>query len=131
MGEQGIRRSTEALVEALLSGDAAGAASLYADDGRLLTPAAELLAGRAQIESYWRAGIAVGLTGIRLDPLELELVDGVAVEVGRYALELGATTDAGKYLALHRRAADGSWRRAADVFNPDAPPARPEPEEEP
>jgi ketosteroid isomerase-like protein len=129
--EDGIRTSTAALVEALRLGDAARAAALYDLDGRLLTPAAELLAGRAQIESFWRAGIAVGLTEVRLDPVELELVDGVGVEVGRYALELGATTDAGKYLALHRRRPDGTWCRAADVFNPDVPHARPEPEEEP
>jgi ketosteroid isomerase-like protein len=129
--EDALRHSTAALVEALRLGDAARAAALYDLDGRLLTPAAELLAGRAQIESFWRAGLAVGLTAVRLDPVELELVDGVGVEVGRYALELGATTDAGKYLALHRRQADGTWCRAADVFNPDAPRARPEPEEEP
>jgi ketosteroid isomerase-like protein len=62
----------------------------------------------------------------------VESSNGVAVETGRYVLAGGAVVlDRGKYLVLHRRQADGSWRRAVDVFNPDVPAAaRPQPEEE-
>jgi len=124
--EDGIRKSTTALADALARGDAAGAAALYADDGRLLTPAAELITGRRQIEAYWREGIAIGLSVLELQVLELEVACGLAVEIGRYTLVLepnGASpvADHGKYVVLHRGQSDGSWSRSIDVFNPDVP----------
>jgi ketosteroid isomerase-like protein len=130
--EDGLERGTRELGEALARGDARAAAALYADDGKLLSPAAELFAGRRDIEGYWRAGIALGLSGLAVEAVEVEASDGVAVETGRYVLAGGELVlDRGKYLVLHRRQADGTWRRAVDVFNPDAPAAaRPRPEEE-
>jgi ketosteroid isomerase-like protein len=123
-----LQQATTALVDALGRGDAAAAAALYAADGKLLTPAAELIAGRRQIEAYWRAGIAFGLSRLEFHAAELEVVDGIAIELGRYVLALtgdgaGTVCDRGKYLVLHRRETDGSWRRAVDVFNPDVPEA--------
>lgn len=124
--EDGVRDATLALADALARGDAVAAAQLYVDDGKLLSPAAELISGRLDIEAYWRAGIAFGLAGIELDPVELEVVGGVAIEIGRYVLAVGgdgaaSVKDSGKYLVLHRRERDGAWRRAVDVFNPDVP----------
>jgi uncharacterized protein (TIGR02246 family) len=134
MGDE-VLETASALPDALARGDAAAAASLYADDGRLLTSAAELLSGRSEIEAYWRTGIAFGLAGLELHTLELSVVGRVALEIGRYSLALagdeGTTVaERGKYLALHRRQADGTWRRAVDVFNPAVTP-RYESKEEP
>jgi hypothetical protein len=43
----------------------------------------------------------------------------VAIEVGGYLVTTrDGGRDEGKYLALHRRRADGAWHRAVDVFNP-------------
>lgn len=130
MGDE-IRKATDELAAALMRGDALAAAALYADNGKLLTPAAELVTGRRQIEAYWRAGIAFGLSSVELSATELEVGGDTAVEIGRYRLRLqpdaGETVaDCGKYVVLHRRQDDGSWRRAVDVFNPDAPGARPD-----
>jgi ketosteroid isomerase-like protein len=130
-----VRQATSELAEALSRGDAAAAALLYADDGKLLTPAAELIAGRSQIEAYWRVGISCGLSSVELAADELSVSGHVAVEVGRYTLLLTSAGgspafDRGKYLALHRRLPDGSWRRAVEVFNPDVPQARPDVQEE-
>jgi ketosteroid isomerase-like protein len=121
--EDEVERGTRALGEALARGDARAAAALYADDGKLLSPAAELFAGRRDIEGYWRAGIALGLSRLEVDRVEVDTTDGVAVETGRYLLTGGALVlDRGKYLVLHRLEADGTWRRAVDVFNPDLRP---------
>lgn len=120
MGDD-VLRATPMLAEALARGDAAAAASLYADDGRLLTSAAELLAGRGEIEAYWQAGIDFGLSSLDLQTIELRVTGRVAIEIGQYALALenGATVaERGKYVALHCRLGDGSWRRAIDVFSP-------------
>jgi uncharacterized protein (TIGR02246 family) len=119
--EHAIRQAADALADALRSGDPAAAAALYAADGKLLTAAAELISGRREIEAYWEAGIRVGLSGIALESRDVQVVGGLAIEVGRYTLELGRVTDCGKYVVLHRRQPDGSWRRAIEVFNPDAP----------
>jgi ketosteroid isomerase-like protein len=126
-----VREATAQLASALARGDAAAAAALYADGGRLLAPTAELIEGRAEIEAYWRAGIAVGLSRLVLAADEIELDGSEALEIGRYELVVGDGADTGKYLALHRRQRDGTWRRAVEVFNPDVPvAARPHPKEE-
>ena len=122
--EQEVRETTAALADALNRGDAARAAALYVDDAILLTPTAELLPGRSEIESYWRAGIAVGLSRVDFETLELKLLDAVVVDIGTYAIVVSAeggeaAIEHGKYLALHVEQADGSRRRAVDVFNPD------------
>jgi uncharacterized protein (TIGR02246 family) len=118
-----VLRATATLVDALARGDAAAAAALYADDGRLLTSAAELLSGRGEIEEYWRTGIAFGLSRLDLQPIELRVTGRVAVEIGRYAVALHAdgVAEHGKYLVLHRLQPDGTWRRGVDVFNPHTP----------
>src|SRR6266542_3219505 len=122
--EHEIRETTAALADALSRGDAAGAAAWYVDDAKLLAPKAELVAGRGEIESYWRTGIALGVSRVNLETLDIGLAGAVAVEIGHYAILVASgrndpIVDRGKYLALHKQLADGVWRRAVEVFNPD------------
>lgn len=122
----GLADATANLVAAVTRGDATAAGALYTADAKLLTPSAPLVAGRSQIEAYWRTGIALGIIEIQLEVLDLEIApaESSALEVGRYALgvqagDRGHIDYRGKYVGLHRREVDGSWRRAVDVFNPD------------
>lgn len=117
----GFRERAAELAAALARGDATGAAALYSDDGKLLTPATRLISGRDEIEAYWREGIGFGLSSLELEAHDVQVLDGLAIEIGRYALAVRDGADAGKYLALHRQQPDGTWRRAVDVFNPDEP----------
>jgi uncharacterized protein (TIGR02246 family) len=124
-----IVQARATFVGALNDGDAHAAAAVYAPDARLLAPSAELLKGRGAIEAFWATGVAAGISNIELDVVELERRDGFAYEIGRYAIRLrpaegGTVVEHGKYLLLHTRQADGSWRRAVEMFNPDAPPER-------
>lgn len=126
--EREILEATATLVTALERGDAAAACGIYADDARLLAPAGELIQGRAQIEGYWRAGIGLGLSAVTFDSQLLETVGGSAVELGRYGVSVDVecadpVVERGTYVVLHRRVADGSWRRALDAFAPDGPSA--------
>lgn len=131
--EREILEATATLVTALEHGDAAAASAVYAEDARLLAPAGELVRGRDQIEGYWRAGIALGLTTVRFESRLLETVGGSAVELGRYGLSVDVeradtAVELGTYVVLHKQVADGSWRRALDAFEPDEPsPARRQP----
>ena len=120
--------ATADLVSALTRGDATAAGALYAIDAKLLAPGAPVLAGRSQIEAYWQTGIALGISRIELEVLDLEIAraEAVAFEVGRYALgveagDRGHMVYRGKYVGVHRQQPDGAWRRAVDVFNPDQP----------
>jgi uncharacterized protein (TIGR02246 family) len=123
-----IGRLRTTFIAALRSGDAAAASALYADDARLIAPSAELIRGRAAIEAFWRAGLDTGVSEVELESLELGIKDGLAYEIGRYALTLepadgGQVVDRGKYLLVHERQEDGVWRWAVEMFNPDAGPA--------
>jgi ketosteroid isomerase-like protein len=124
-----IAESRVAFVAALRGGDATAASAVYAEDARLLPPSAELLQGREAIEAFWKAGVEAGISEVELEALEFESDGGLAYEIGRYALRLrpadgGTVVDRGKYLLVHQRGPDGSWRRAAEMFNPEAPRAR-------
>ena len=122
--EHAIRETAAALATAISRGDAAGAAALYADDAMLLATSNDLVAGRSQIETYWRTGIALGVSSIELNVGELRFATAVAFEVGRYALSLVTdrrepVVDLGQHFVLHVQHTDGSWQRAVDIFNAD------------
>ena len=113
-------------VAAAARGDAAGMAAVYAADAELLAPDTEPLRGRESIERFWQGGIEMGICAIDLETLALEASDGIAYETGRWTLRMGPdceepTNEAGKYVVLHRRQADGTWRRAVEIFNWNAP----------
>jgi ketosteroid isomerase-like protein len=124
--ENEILAETAALVTALESGDIAAAGGVYTDAARLLASSGGLIQGRAEIEAYWRAGMDLGLASVAFERRVLEELGGNVVEAGRYAFSVrGAVrvplVERGSYLVLHSQAADGSWRRAVEVFNPDEP----------
>jgi ketosteroid isomerase-like protein len=127
--EGAIAETRAAFAAALRRGDARAASAVYADEATLLPPSAELMHGRPAIEAFWQAGVEAGISEVELEALELERRDGLAYEIGRYALWLepaegGTVVDRGKYVLVHERQADGSWQWAVEMFNPDAPPAR-------
>jgi len=112
-----------AFARAVRSGDARSASFVYADSARLLAPSAELIKGREAIESFWRAGLAAGVSDVEQVALELEGRGCVAYEIGSYAFHLRSSegepvVDRGKYLLVHERQPDGSWLRVVETFNP-------------
>ena len=99
---------------------------MYADDARLVAYATDVVVGRAEIEAYWRTGLAIGVSRVDLETVEVARAGETgAVEVGRYAVTAddgpGRVVDRGTYVALHRQTVDGAWRRTLDVFDPDGP----------
>jgi uncharacterized protein (TIGR02246 family) len=122
-----LDRERAAFESALRSGDAAAAAAIYADDATLLAPDADILRGRSAIERFWRTGVETGIEAITLVAREIQRRGDVAFEVGEYALHVTPETglrliDRGRYLVVLRFEADGSWRRAAEMFSPDRSP---------
>jgi ketosteroid isomerase-like protein len=124
-----IAATAAVFASALENGDANAASSLYTEDARLLPPSVEPLEGRESIEAFWQAGIEAGVSTVELETLGLEMEHAVAYETGRYTLRLkpsegGPLVEKGKYVLVHRRGEDGSWRRAVEMFSPDAPTVR-------
>ena len=129
MDEGAIAGTRASFVAALCGGDASAASAVYAHDAQLLAPSAELVAGREAIADFWRAGLDAGIAGVELEELTVKGGESVAWEIGRYALRLEPAdgtpvVDRGKYLLVHERQDDGSWRWAVEMFNPDALPAK-------
>jgi uncharacterized protein (TIGR02246 family) len=111
-------------VQGMEKGDAAMVASVYAPDGRVLPPGAPAVQGSAAIEQFWRGMLDQGVEGGALKTVSLEELGDVAVEEGQYEIRAGgAVVDTGKYVVVHRRQPDGSWKFGIDIFNSDqAPP---------
>ena len=134
--DDAIAAMRAAFVDALARGDAAAAAAVYTETARLLPPESEPMEGRPAIEAFWRAGIESGIAEVELEARELDQRDGLAYEIGRYALRLraadgGTIVDRGKYVLVHRRQPDGTWRRAVEMFSPDGQPTDERAKEEP
>jgi ketosteroid isomerase-like protein len=108
-------------VQALERGDAAGIAALYAPDARVMPPGMPAMTGDG-IRELWGRFIGMGINGAALKTLSLEEHDDVAIEVGEYEMRVGAAlVDNGKYVVVHRRQPDGSWKLGVDIFNSDRP----------
>jgi ketosteroid isomerase-like protein len=121
--EDEIEASSATLMQALVHGDAAAAATLYADDARLLAGAPALIQGQAAVEAYWQTGIALGLSTLALERQMLETIGRQILDAGQYTFfgrDPGeATVEHGTYVTLHRRLRGGGWRRWLEVFDPD------------
>jgi uncharacterized protein (TIGR02246 family) len=121
----GIALNRGAFVAAVAAGNASAAADLYADDATLIAPAADVLHGRSAIERFWQTGVETGIVDLQLEVGEVQRRGEIAFEVGAYALRLaaesgGPVVDRGRYLVVLRVEPDGQWRRAAEMFSPDA-----------
>ena len=120
-----IAESRDAFAGAVARGDALAAASVYAVDASLVAPAVDVLYGRTAIERFWQAGIDAGVAVIHLTSDVVQADADVAVDIGRYEMRLepahaDPVTDRGRYVAVLRCAAEGTWRRVVEVLSPDA-----------
>jgi ketosteroid isomerase-like protein len=125
--EQAARAATRRFVDAISGGDPAMAAVGYAEDARLLAPSATVVRGRAEIESFWRAGLEAGIRAVELRSARIDRHGSFAIETGHYSMVLRRprgddVVDRGSYLRVHEPAADGGWAWALEAFTPDGHP---------
>jgi uncharacterized protein (TIGR02246 family) len=98
--------------------DYAGMAAFYTDDAKLLPPDAPIVSGRKAIEDFWRtAANALGLTGVMLKTIDLEVTGDMACEVGEAGLQLSSGQAKVKYVVVWLRGGDGEWRLHRDIWN--------------
>jgi ketosteroid isomerase-like protein len=115
----------DTMLQGLARGDAAQIASVYAPDARLLPPGLDVQTGD-DIQRYWQGAVDAGLRYGHIETISYEEHGDVAIEEGRWELRAAADSpvvDAGKFLIVHRRQPDGTWKYALDMFNSSLAPA--------
>lgn len=118
-----VVEANRSFVAAIKAHDMAATADAYTTDAKLIAPSADLFEGRSAIAEFWRAGVDAGVADASFEALTLERQDGFAYELGYYTLHVQpadseAVFDRGSYVLIHRREADGKWRKALEMFSP-------------
>ena len=128
-----MRTAREAIVEAyktfergFFSGDADTLAQIYTDDAEWLLPEMPIVRGREAIAEAWKGVIGPGGNSIRVDVGEVVENGDWAYEVGSFTASApdGSVLNAGKYIVIWQRQANGAWKTHRDIFNWDIPPGK-------
>ena len=127
MSRKEIEAREQDWLKAMNSGDAAGVAQCYTENGRLMPPNADIVQGRDGIEAMVKEYIAVGAS-ITFNLLTVHESPNMCAAVGRYEMDVsppgaGTVHDSGKFIEVWVRESDGVWRIADDVFNSNLPAA--------
>lgn len=115
----------DAYAQAMMGGDAAGIAALFAEDATLMEPNMPAVVGRAAIQGHYEAQGAV--TEMIITSTATEGQGTLAVDRGTYSVTVAIEgmpepyTDTGKYVTVCERQTDGSWLITADIYNSDLP----------
>ncbi|MDP9436822.1 MAG: nuclear transport factor 2 family protein [Actinomycetota bacterium] len=118
MSQADADKLNDTMLQGLARGDAAQIASVYAPDARLLPPGLDVQTGD-DIQRYWQGAVDAGLRYGHIETISYEEHGDVAIEEGRWELRAAADSpvvDAGKFLIVHRRQPDGTWKYALDMF---------------
>jgi uncharacterized protein (TIGR02246 family) len=119
--KEALEAAAGAWIKAYQSGDGAATAAVYAEDGMLLPPNQEPVAGREGIAAMWTELIASGA--------KLELENQETVVEGKLGYRLGLYTmvgadgkelDRGKYIEIWTRSGK-DWVMARDMWNSNVP----------
>ena len=121
-----VNAVAQALHNGVANQDAAGLASLYAEDGRFLAPNMEPCEGRSAIQAAMQQLLDMGARSLDVEPLDVREAGKMTIEYGRYTLGIepdggAAVSDVGKYVVVHEAQRDGSTKIALDIFNSNAP----------
>ena len=124
---QAIKDVDAAQLKAAQAMDAAGVAAGYSDDVTVLCPNKPMVTGKADAQKAW-ADMLVPGTQIQWGPSKVEVSASgdMGYDQGTYTMSMkgpdGKTvSDKGKYLAIAKKQADGSWKVVEDTWNSDMP----------
>ncbi len=120
-----VRMALDSWTELYRAGDYEGLAALYAADAVSMPPNAPAVKGRAAIQAHW-AGEPMDVTEYSETYVEIDGRDDLAYVWGTYSLsgtlpDGMAMSDQGKYVAILKKQADGSWRFTREIYSSDLP----------
>lgn len=119
-----ITTASDAWVEAYATNDDAAMLAASTEDLVLMPPDMPMLRGKAAAEEYLASFEGIELTVTRLG---IEGGGDVAVEWATYGASAvlegvpEPISYPGKYVSIWKKQADGQWRIALTIWNPDAP----------
>jgi len=120
-----IRAATQRFVENANPRRDSANAALYTENAVLMPPNQPAVSARPAILAWLQAFPA--MTDFNLTSDDVDGRGDLAYQRGTYTLAIAAAgrtpamTDHGKYLAVWRKQADGSWLMSVDTFNSDVP----------
>ena len=121
-----IEATNAKMSAALVKGDSASAAALYASDAVDMLPGAPMMVGSAAIQAGFAAFVKdVNVKVFAPKTLGVFMAGDYAVEHGTFDMTLqpkaggAAVTDKGKYLTVWKKQADGGWKVVRDINNSD------------
>lgn len=121
-----VRKAIEAgnlkFGEAVRKGDAATIASLYSEDATLLPPDSDMIQGKQGIQAFWNGGLQMGIKDAVLTTMSVSGAGDYAYEIGKFLLTIQASgqaamQQAGKYVVVWKKGADGTWQLQVDIWN--------------
>ncbi len=100
----------------------------YTDDASLLPPNAPTARGKEAIGAIWTQLLANPDVSWQTTRVEVSSAGDLAYATGTYKITVDASDDnpvseIGKWVAVWKKQADGSWKCVADIFNSDGPAA--------
>jgi uncharacterized protein (TIGR02246 family) len=122
---QAVKRFTREFEALFDAGDAAGMASYYAEDARLLAENAALVRGRDAIERFWRVAIGRARAANAIRTISLDEVTSsgdLGYALGTVVVRIPGRELTTKYATIWQRGADGRWRLAVDSSSPNPVP---------
>lgn len=128
---EAIRAVDAEFTKMAMAADFAGLVSkAYTDDAVFMAPNAPAVTGSAAIQTAM--GAFPPISNFVITSQEIEGTATMAYARGTYSMTLtppGAAPiqDSGKFLAIWRKQADGTWKMTRDIFNSDLPLPAPEP----
>ena len=109
--------------------DAVRIAAHYTDDGNVMVPGSPTMTGKDAIAKTMKDVLADPNWSLALQPVQVEVSRSGDLGYTRGTYVLTATdpasqkaaTEKGRFVAIFRKQADGSWRVVEDISNAEAP----------
>ncbi len=117
-----IRIANETFVNLFAAAQFKELSELYTQDGMVLPPNMDMIKGRDAIVGLWQALFDMGIRSVKLETVEVEDGEQLAVEVGRFDLYSAdrQLLDHGKYVVIWKHE-EGKWKLHRDIFNSSLP----------
>lgn len=115
-----VERANALELEAIVEGDAAGAARFFVQDALLLPPDGSIIRGREAIERYWAPSPGTRITSANTETVRFEVEGNQATLVGTYTLSTesrdGRAAFGGTFFMVWRQVTAGEWRIVVDTW---------------
>jgi uncharacterized protein (TIGR02246 family) len=125
MSVREIKAAHRAFAEAAVRHDIDGIMSVFASDAIIMPPDAEMVRGRDAIRRHWKGALDGGLSDLKINPTDIQVIGDVAIEIGHATLSMAppgaAETHANvKYVEIWKKVR-GHWRVYRGTWNARSP----------